>query len=125
MRQAFAAVLLALAVAGLAGCALPVYNVKDAPVTRKLNEDQVRLAIMRAGATLGWRIREVKPGLLEGTLHLRTHMAKVSIPYSAQSYSIVYADSANLLYDGTNIHKNYNGWIRNLDQGIQVQLGLE
>jgi hypothetical protein len=25
---------------------------------------------------------------------------------------ITYTDSENLLYDGSNIHRNYNGWIR-------------
>lgn len=113
-----------IAVAGLPGCALPIHNVEDAPVTRKLDADEVKIAILRAGATLGWQMREVRPHEIEGTLYLRNHMAKVSIPYSAQSYSIVYKDSLNLLYDGTNIHKNYNGWIRNLDAAIKAQIGV-
>jgi hypothetical protein len=125
MWRVLGALSIGIAVVGLPGCAVPVYNVKDAPVARKLTADQVRLAIMRAGATLGWQIREVKPFLLEGTLYLRSHMAKVDIPYSAQSYSILYKESANLLYDGTNIHKNYNGWIKNLDNMIKAQLGVE
>jgi hypothetical protein len=118
------ALLIGLAVASLGGCAQPVYDVKDAPVIQQLTADQVKLAIRRAGATLGWQMKEVQPFLLEGTLYLRTHMARVSIPYSTQHYSIVYKDSQNLLYDGTNIHKNYNGWIKNLDNGIKLQLGL-
>lgn len=123
-------ILLGVAAAGLAGCrTAPVMDVVDAPVIEpaggpKLTADQVKLAIQRAGATLGWQIKEVQPYLLEGTLHLRTHMAKVNIPYSAERYSIVYKDSQNLQYDGTNIHSNYNGWVQNLDKAIKVQMGL-
>jgi len=124
------ALLLGVAAAGLAGCrTAPVMDVVDAPVIEpaggpKLTADQVKLAIQRAGATLGWQIKEVQPFLLEGTLHLRTHMAKVNIPYSAERYSIVYKDSQNLQYDGKNIHSNYNGWVQNLDKAIKVQMGL-
>jgi hypothetical protein len=124
------ALLLGVAAAGLAGCrTAPVMDVVDAPVIEpaggpKLTADQVKLAIQRAGATLGWQIKEVQPFLLDGTLHLRTHMAKVNIPYSAERYSIVYKDSQNLQYDGTNIHRNYNGWVQNLDKAIKVQMGL-
>jgi hypothetical protein len=31
-------------------------------------------------------------------------------------------DSTNLDYDGNTIHKNYNGWVENLDKAIRVQL---
>jgi hypothetical protein len=33
-----------------------------------------------------------------------------------------YRDSKDLNYDGSNIHSNYNNWIRNLDQAIKQQL---
>ncbi len=111
----------------LAGCPhqAPVYNVNNATVVANVNNlssEQVRMAIIRAGGGLGWVIKEVRPGELQGTLNLRKHVAKVSIPYNTKSYSIVYQDSVNLNYDGTNIHSNYNGWIQNLHKAIQVQL---
>jgi hypothetical protein len=84
----------------------------------------IKNAIMRAGAGLGWNIREVAPGRLEGTLHLRTHMAQVDIPYSKDNYSIIYKASDNLRYDGEKIHSNYNGWIQNLDKAIKSQIIL-
>lgn len=130
MWKVVGTLLIGFAAAGLAGCRIgPVYDVVDAPVLQtaggqKLTADQVKLAIMRAGATLGWQIKEVQPFLLEGTLHLRTHMAQVNIPYSAERYSIVYKDSSNLQYDGKNIHTNYNGWVQNLNKAIQAQMGL-
>jgi hypothetical protein len=104
----------------------PVYNVNNADVTAgvdNVSSEQVRKAIKVAGGGLGWVIKDAGPGKLEGTLNLRTHVAKVEIPYSTKSYSILYKDSINLNYDGSNIHSNYNGWVQNLHKAIQVQLG--
>jgi hypothetical protein len=130
MWKVVGTLLIGIAAAGLVGCrAGPVYDVVDAPVVEpaggaKLTAEQVKLAIQRAGTTLGWQIKEVQPFLLEGTLHLRNHMAQVNIPYSADRYSIIYKDSKDLNYDGKNIHTNYNGWVQNLDKAIRVQMGV-
>ena len=130
MRKIVGILMIGIAAAGFAGCRIaPVMDIVDAPVVepavgQKLSAAQVKLAIQRAATTLGWQIKEVQPFLLEGTLTLRKHMAQVNIPYSAQRYSIVYKDSKNLDYDGTQIHKNYNGWVENLDKAIKVQMGL-
>ena len=45
-------------------------------------------------------------------------MAKVRIGFDKTEFSIVYADSTNLNYDGTSIHYNYNRWVNNLRQDI-------
>ncbi len=130
MKREFLGVLLvSIATLFLAGCPRQalVYNVRDAPVLASADQyskDDVKKAIMRAGASLGWNIREVGPGQLEGTLYLRKHMAKVDIPYNHNSYSILYKESDNLRYDGEKIHSNYNGWIQNLDRAIKSQIGL-
>ena len=122
--------LIGFAAVGLGGCRVaPVMDIVDAPVVepaggQKLTADQVKLAIQRAGATLGWQIKEVQPFLLQGTLILRDHVAEVNIPYSAQRYSIVYKDSQNLQYDGKMIHTNYNGWVQNLDKAIKARMGM-
>ncbi|RDH88505.1 MAG: hypothetical protein DIZ78_00800 [endosymbiont of Escarpia spicata] len=111
----------------LAGCPhqAMVYNVEDASVVANkdgVTMDDVRKAIIRAGATLGWNMNDKGSGLVEGTIHLRSHMAQVDIPYDAQTYSIKYKNSDNLKYDGEKIHSNYNGWIQNLDRAIKAQL---
>lgn len=130
MWKVVGTLMIGFAAVGLAGCRMaPVMDVVDAPVVepaggQKLTADQVKIAIERAGATLGWQIKEVQPFLLQGTLVLRDHVAEVNIPYSAQRYSIVYKDSKNLQYDGKNIHSNYNGWVQNLDKAIKVQMGI-
>ncbi|MDX1431840.1 MAG: hypothetical protein R3286_05265 [Gammaproteobacteria bacterium] len=118
-------VFLATAVAVLAACAQPVYNVKDAPVSTNLQSpslDDVTMAIRRAGASLGWQMKEQTPGHMVGTLNIRRHMAMVDITYNLREFSIQYRDSTNLDYDGTSIHRNYNGWIQNLENAIKVQL---
>jgi hypothetical protein len=104
----------------------PVLNVNDAAATnstgKPLTHDQVRSAVVRAGAALGWQIKDEGPNKLVGTITLRKHVAVVDIPYTANSYSIKYRSSENLDEKGGTIHKNYNGWIQNLTRGINAQL---
>jgi len=111
------------------GCARtsPIQNVSNAPVTmvatgKNYTLTDVKNAIIRAGASLGWQMQDVAPGHMVGTLYIRSHMAQVDIKYSTIAYSITYKDSSNLNYDGTKIHSNYNGWIQNLDKAIKIQL---
>ena len=123
----WAAVIVSALILVAAGCrgAVPVYNVTDATVAAsKPNPslDDVGKAIQRAGATLGWQMKQTKPGHMLGTLYLRKHVAVVDVNYGVTSYSISYKDSTELDYDGGNIHPNYNGWIQNLDKGIKAQL---
>ena len=120
-----------VAAAGLAlmfGCTTqPIMNVSDAPVSTnkpKASMDDIRTAIVRAGAGLGWQMTPDRPGHITGRLALRTHVAVVDIDYSLKSYSIKYKESTNLDQDGDKIHRNYNGWIQNLDKAIKTQLSL-
>lgn len=122
------AVVAVLAVAAsLAACqSAPILNVNDAAVSsaagKTVSNEQVMGAIVRAGAALGWQMKDERPNVLSGTLQLRTHTAVVDIPYSATAYSIKYRSSANLGETNANIHKNYNGWIQNLTRGINAQI---
>ena len=104
----------------------PIQNVENVPVSSSSNKPlspaEVRAAIVRAGAGLGWIMKDAGPGTINGTLILRTHTAEVQIPYSAASYSIVYKSSINLQESGGKIHRNYNGWVQNLNRGINAQL---
>lgn len=109
----------------LAGCRVnPVLNIENAPIeiTSKHSSKDIKKAIIRAGAGLGWNMKAKKTGHIVGTLFLRKHVATVDITYTKNTYSIMYKDSQNLDYDGTNIHKNYNGWVQNLNRQIQAQL---
>jgi hypothetical protein len=126
MRFQIKAAVLAMAIV-VAGCAaVPINNVNKAPTTnaagKTLSREQVRAAIVRAGASLGWQMADEGSDKLVGTLSLRKHTAVVEIPYSTSNYSIIYRSSTGLGEQGGNIHKNYNGWIQNLNRGINAQL---
>jgi hypothetical protein len=115
-----------MAAATMAFAVRPIYNVVDEPVVtatgKPPTEEQVKAAIMRAGAVLGWKVGEASPGLLVATLDLRKHQAVVQIPYSTAKYSITYKSSINLDEKDGQIHRNYNSWIQNLTKGINGQL---
>jgi len=116
-------VAVACSVLALAGCrTAPIMNVVDAPVGANRNAQQVEQAIISAGNSLGWEMRPAGPGKIEGTLLLRDHRAVIDIDYNPSRYSIRYKDSSNMHYDGGSIHKNYNGWIENLDRAIRNRL---
>jgi hypothetical protein len=127
MLRKFGGILALTAVVFCAGCAMtqPVLDISQAPIAaNKPNPsmDDVRQAIVRAGSTLGWQMNPDKPGHITGRLLLRTHIAVVDIDYTPKAYSIKYRESTNLDYDAGKIHRNYNGWIQNLDKAIKVQL---
>src|SRR5580704_1949153 len=101
----------------LAGCrSAPIHDVVAAPVvtSKPASMEGVQKAILLAGGALGWKMEPQDPGRITGILELRTHRAVVEVTYDTKAYNIKYKDSSNLDYDGTNIHKNYNGWIENL-----------
>lgn len=115
----------ALALGACAG-GQPIYNVESAPIVaqKNLNMNEVRTAIIRAGSGLGWQMAPEGPGKIKGTLNVRGLMAVVDVTHDTKSYSIKYRDSQGLhAKDGT-IHKNYNGWIQNLDKRIRNELNL-
>lgn len=109
----------------LGACAsIPILNVIDAPIAtgKSLQVNQVRQAIVTAGSALGWKIVDSKPGLLEGTLRLRDHTAVVEIPFTTDKYSILFKSGVNLNEKDGQIHKNYNGWVQNLEKSINAAL---
>jgi len=102
----------------------PVKEINNATIsaTKTATMKDVKTAIIKAGLSLGWGMKPVKPGVIIGTIYVRDHMAKVQITYNLKNYSILYKDSANLKYDGTTIHKNYNSWVVNLERRINSHL---
>ena len=111
----------------LTGCGgLPIYNVQDAPITQNgASEDSVFNAIKTGGYKKGWRVTKTKPGLAKAYINVRgKHEATVEIKYDNKSYSINYLSSSHLKYNAEEktIHKNYNSWIKNLNNSIQNEL---
>ena len=120
-RSVLGAAPVLLATLSLAACARPILNVERQNFATAGTFDQRAEQIRRAGAGLGWQIDPVRPGLMRATLNLRSHVSVTEIAYDQQGFSIRYVDSRNLGYDGTNIHKNYNGWVTNLERAISQQ----
>ena len=121
------AVLIVVTFALLGGCrTAPTYNVSNAPVVvtpgKQATMESVKAAILRAGNGMGWQMTDTAPGVINARIVLRTHTASVDIRYDTKTYSITYRDSINLDASGGNIHKNYNGWVENLDRDIRVEL---
>jgi hypothetical protein len=120
--------LVAAAATALIGCTIhPIYNVKGAPIedlgATPYTMDDIEKAIRRAGALLGWRMQAVRPGLIVATIQWgRGHIAVVDVTYDTKTYDITYKDSTNLDYNGTEIHRNYNYRVQELDKGIRAQL---
>jgi len=114
-------------VLAVAACTLaPVRNVPNTPVVtgsgKPATAEQVRAAIVRAGNALGWVMTPNDPGLVTGRIVLRGHTAVVDVRYTPKDFSITYKDSTNLDYKDGQIHKNYNGWVENLDRDIRANL---
>jgi hypothetical protein len=125
MLQRSVRLILAVSFVVLAGCrTAPVYDVVAVPVvtTKPATMESVQNAIVLAGTGLGWVMEPQRPGTITGILNLRDHRAVVEVTYDTKAYSIKYKDSSNLNYNGTSIHKNYNGWVENLDKAIRSQL---
>ncbi|MDZ7668583.1 MAG: hypothetical protein U5Q16_03880 [Gammaproteobacteria bacterium] len=108
----------------LGGCASNpmVQNIQGASVPAGSTMSEVYDAIVEGGKVRGWKIRQIEPGHAEGTLFVRSHVAKVDVFYDTDSYSIEYKDSENLEYEDGTIHGNYNKWVQNLDGDIQRAL---
>ena len=119
-----------------AGCTRDLYNVENALVPQEsgkpLTLEQVKEAIMKSRGTgrVTYKMLDVEPGLVRCHLRFKQHRAIVNIPYSTESYSIIYKSSQNLGYEAATqdnaavIHRHYNTWIRDLDQSIQFNLSL-
>jgi hypothetical protein len=108
----------------------PIQNYEDLPVVsgsgKPLTAEQVKSAIISGGARVRWSA-SVQPGnIIRLTYSPSSHSAVVDVAYTAETYSIRYANSVNLRYSpegatGT-IHPNYNKWVSNLRQAIEMAL---
>ena len=104
--------------------AAQIADVEDSAIPTGLNDDQIVKTIQRGGTVRGWVVKKIKAGHLQATIFVRSHMAKVDINYTANSYSIRYNDSENLGFKNGKIHRNYNKWVRNLNMDIQREFAM-
>jgi hypothetical protein len=120
-------VVVALAALAVGACTTrPIVNVSAEPLGgasgAAVTPEHVRDAILRAGTRLGWQMTPVSTGLVNGRIALRNHVAVIDVTYTSGTYNVRYRDSTNLDYRDGQIHKNYNGWIENLNNAIRMEL---
>lgn len=127
MMNKKAALALIVTAALMTGCAprtAPIQNVSQT-VGQSYTDSQMQRAIVEAGAANHWVVSPAGPGVMNGQLSERGHTADIRITYTANSYRIDYVSSTNLKAGSGQIHRNYNRWIQNLNQGIQTRLAVQ
>jgi hypothetical protein len=110
----------------------PIRNIVDEAVPSRLDGtlrtlDEVKEAIVTGCQRKGWRPVLDGEAQIKCTILVRgRHYAEVVIPYSAESYSILYVTSRELDYNEKKqkIHKNYNRWVLGLSATIQQQFDM-
>jgi hypothetical protein len=107
------------------GCrSTPVRDLGPTTIHVRASRNQVKHAILAAGASQGWSMKELYPGAILATLTVRSHLAVVQIDYSSSSFRIRYKDSSNLDYNSMDrtIHSNYNDWVERLNNAIVARV---
>ena len=84
--------------------------------------------IKRTLAGRGWQVSQEQPGVIDSTLHLREHMAKIRVTYDERQVSFAYVDSSKLDFAEKKgrryIHGNYLGWIGYLVSDLSTNMEL-
>ena len=110
------------------GCARRAALYQPPPVSFvRLPVEDVEAGIYAGARRRGWVPTKLHDGLIQATLHLRSHVAVVDIDYEADAFRLRYVRSENLNYeqdaDGTQrIHQHFNIWQQNLIQDISEEL---
>jgi len=124
---------LAIAISGLASARppVPIVNFSAIPLQtgsgKPLALAEVSQLIRKAAENRKWVVSEQGEGRLLARLSWNNkHTIVVDIPYTAQSYSLLYKDSVDMNYwvgkDGPSIHPHYNRFVRELGDAIRVDL---
>jgi hypothetical protein len=104
--------------------------VDPAPVSipAGLSQEQAVKDIKRALIGRGWAITSERPGTIESTLNLRTHVARILVTWDTQAVRIAYVSSEDLDYKVRGgkkyIHPNYLGWISNIAKDMNTNMQL-
>lgn len=126
MKNLIKVTIASLFILGVTACSntQPINNVQQSPVVHNASKEQVRSAIIEAATNRGWLVEEVGEAEIAASINVRSHQASIRIPYTDESYSILYDSSLNLKQRGNQIHRNYNRWVLNLRSDIDRQLQM-
>ncbi|MEJ2362097.1 MAG: hypothetical protein P8Z75_11835 [Gammaproteobacteria bacterium] len=84
--------------------------------------ENVGRTIATASAYQGWQPRIAGPGRIVATRHHAGHIAKISISYTTNSFTIQHLNSDNMGYTGSSISSVYEDWIDDLRSEIKRRL---
>lgn len=104
----------------VSGCktTIPMPSYLNQPITNygnsELTQQQVEKSIIQAAISKGWKSVKVEEGKIRATLNIRKHRLDILITYDNKLVSIEYIDSANLKYNGKEIHRQYANWVSSL-----------
>ena len=131
-RHFVIAILLAMfATPALARSPVPIVDFKDQAILttgdKTLTSLQVRDAIVRAAASLGWTLAPDGDQKFVATLVVRNkHTVVADVTYTPEKYSVVYKSSINMKYGIEKgvpvVHPFYNDWARTLVGAIRTEL---
>ena len=117
---------------GVALAAKPIENLIDVRVPTNADGSSPSLEDVRNAIVSGCKKKRWIPVLDENNnitcsiLVRSRHFAEVEIPYTADTYSILYKSSRELDYNEKKqrIHRNYNKWVILLSDAIQREFGI-
>ena len=123
-------IILSLAAVLVSACAIrekPVLEIQNAPLSVAGGEADVAAAIKSTLTLRGWQVIDEQPGEMtarfaKANSDVGMHSVTIDITYDADSYSIAYVDSENMMYDAPThtIHRNYNRWVVNLQRDLSI-----
>lgn len=107
----------------------PLVNPPAVAIPAGLSDKVVVKEVKRALLQRGWEIDSESPGVINSTLHLREHVAKIRVTYADSQVKLAYVDSTNLDYRKSSngseeIHPNYLNWMQFLSNDIKANLGV-
>jgi len=80
---------------------VPVVDFVNVPVpvtAQPFTADQVRIAFVRAGAALNWKITPIADGQLQARFDKSSHTVIAKVTYDAKGWSVVYQDSVDMKF---------------------------
>ena len=103
----------------------PIYNVAEKTIAAgTMDASKVKQAILNAAKFKRWSVKEESDNRIVLAINVRRHYAEIAVDYSESSYGITYSDSQVLDHKNGQIHRNYNKWIKLLEQEIDRELTL-
>lgn len=103
---------------------LKIYEIFNKNIMTNKNLNEIEQSIIKASHENGWITNKIEKNVLlaKKVLQRGKHTMHIKISYDNNQYSIIHIASHNLNYKEYKIHRNYNIWIRELEQSIDYQL---